>query len=134
MSTITVIDNEHVVLYYHQHTKIIHHVYQPTIHGEYIKEQLNRGVELLKEHGAQKWLSDNHLFNDLPAEDSEWINTVWLPAAIEAGWKYWALVVPETDMGRMNMVQFINTFSEMGVKARVFVDPDKAMEWLIEIE
>lgn len=52
MATLTIIENEHVVLYYHEDTKIVHHIYQPTIHGEYIREELNKGVDLLKEHGA----------------------------------------------------------------------------------
>lgn len=133
MATLTIIENEHVVLYYHEDTKIVHHIYQPTIHGEYIREELNAGVELLKKHGAVKWLSDNHLFNDLPPEDSEWINTVWLPNALAAGWKQWALVVPTEEAGRMNMVQFVTTFANMGVETRVFIDPDKAMEWLVSL-
>jgi len=134
MSTLTVIDNEHVVLYYHTDTKIVHHIYQPTIHGEYIKEQLNAGVELLKEHGAEKWLSDNHLFNDLPEDDVKWINDVWIKNAIDAGWKYWALVVPEADMGRMNMMEFVEVFGGMGVRVMVFTDPDEAMNWLVNVD
>ena len=133
MSTITVIDNEHVVLYYHTDSKIVHHIYQPTIHGEYLREQLNRGIELFKEHGANKWLSDNHLFNSLPDEDNQWINETWLPQAVDAGWRFWALVVPEEDLGRMNMVQFVNNFAEMDVLVRVFTEPDEAMEWLVEV-
>ena len=134
MSTITVIDNEHVVLYYHTDTKIVHHIYQPTIYGEYIKEELNKGVELLKEHKAQKWLSDNHLFNDLPEEDAKWINEVWIKKAIDAGWKYWALVVPEEDFGRMNMMEFVEVFGGMGVRVMAFTDADEAMKWLIGID
>jgi hypothetical protein len=133
MSTITVIDNEHVQLYYHTDTKIVHHVYQPTIGGKYLREQLTKGVELLKEHDAHKWLSDNHLFNSLPDEDNKWINDVWLPQAIEAGWRFWALVVPKEDLGRMNMIQFVNSFAQMGVFVRVFVDPDEAMDWLVQV-
>ncbi len=77
--------------------------------------------------------SDNHLFNDLPQEDNDWIGSVWLPKAIEAGWKYWALVVPEAEAGRMNMVQFVTNFANMGVETRVFTDPDQAMEWLVSL-
>jgi hypothetical protein len=134
LPTLTVIENEHVVLYYHTDSKIVHHIYQPTIHGEFIREQLNQGVNLLKEHEANKWLSDNSRFNDLSPEDSEWINSVWLPNAIEAGWQFWALVVPEEDAARMNMVQFVTNFANMGVQTRIFTDPDAAMAWLVSVE
>ncbi|MEM6529023.1 MAG: hypothetical protein AAF653_12065, partial [Chloroflexota bacterium] len=126
-------ENEHVVMYYHEDTRIVHHKYQPTIKGEFIREQLTMGVELLKEHGANKWLSDNSLFNNLPEEDNQWIINDWFPEALQAGWKYYALVVPEDDMGKMNMVQFTSTFTSMDIAARVFVDADRAMEWLVAI-
>jgi len=134
MSTITVIDNKHVVMYYHTDTKIVHHIYQPTIDGKHVREQLMRGVELLAQYGAEKWLSDNHLFNDLPEEDTKWINDVWIGKAVKAGWKYWAVVVPEADMGRMNMMEFVEVFGNMGVRVLAFTDPDEAMEWLVNID
>lgn len=134
MGKLTIIDNEHVVLYFHEEDKIVHHIYQPTIHGKYVREELNAGIELLKKYGASKWLSDNHLFNDLPKEDNRWINEDWLPRAIDAGWKSWALVVPESDLGRMNMTQFVNQFADMGVLVRVFTNADDAMTWLIDVE
>ncbi|MGB1286967.1 MAG: hypothetical protein ACPG7F_10570 [Aggregatilineales bacterium] len=130
MERTTVIDNKHVVMYYYPDEKLVHHIYQPTIHGKFVREQLTQGIELLKEHNATKWLSDNHLFNDLPEEDNIWINENWLPSAVEAGWKYWALVVPTGFIGKMNMTQFVNNFSDMGVMVRVFTSPDDAMDWL----
>jgi len=133
MSRITVIDNQYVTLYYHTDLKIVHHIYHPGVGGDYLKEELNRGVELLREHGACKWLSNNSAIEGVTDEETAWINTHWLPEAIAAGWKYWALVVPESVMGRMNMVTFVDEFSNMGVKVRVFTDPEAAMDWLIKV-
>lgn len=134
MSTITVIDNEHLKLFYHEDTKIVHHIYAATIGGDFLKEGLNRGVDLLLEHGAQKWLSDNRDIEGHTDEETEWINTHWLPSAIDAGWKYWSLVVPHSVMARLNMNTFVRSFYDMGVRVMVFLDPDEAMEWLINVD
>jgi len=130
MSTITVIDNQHVKLFYHPDTKIVHHIYQSTIGGTYLKEELNKGIELLKQYNAVKWLSDNRQIEGHTEEETEWINTDWLPRAIAAGWQYWALVVPRATMGRMNMNEFVESFHEMGVRVMVFTEPDAALLWL----
>ena len=126
----TLIDNEYVSLYYHEDKNMIHHIYKHGIHGKYLEEALTTGTDHLIKHNATKWLSDNRAIDGVTDEESEWINTVWLPRTMEAGWKFWALVVPEKAMAAMNMTQFIHSFSEQGVRCRVFADPEKAMAWL----
>jgi hypothetical protein len=134
MSTITIIDNEHVKLYYHQDTKIIHHIYTPTVAGDFLKEELNAGVDLLKKYGAIKWLSDNRELEEHNREDSDWINNDWLPRAIAAGWKYWALIVPNSFIARVNMIEFTESFYNMGVHVMVTSHPEEGMEWLKTID
>jgi hypothetical protein len=134
MSTITLIDNQYVTLWFHEDTGIVHHVYRRGIGGDYLKEALMRGTDYLIERKAFKWLSDNRDIEGVTDEESQWIDTVWLPRTMEAGWKYWALVVPESVMGRMNMIQFIESFANRGVMVRVFTDPNKAMDWLINVD
>lgn len=129
-----VLENEHITMFYYPDTKIVHHIYQPTIGGDALKEGLNFGVDLLKQHNAEKWLSDNRKSDAHTDEETEWINTVWLPNAIKAGWKYWALVVPDSFLARVNQIEFVEAFFEMGVWVQVFVDPDEAMEWLTTAE
>jgi hypothetical protein len=134
MTRTTLIDNDFITLYFHEDDQIIHHVYKNGIHGDYLKDGLNAGTDKLIETGAVKWLSDNRAIEGVTNEESAWINEVWLPRTIEAGWKFWALVVPENVMGQMNMIQFVNSFAEKGVKVMVFTDDDNAMTWLTGID
>jgi hypothetical protein len=134
MSTTTVIDNDYLTLFYHADKKIVHHIYKPPIGGKYLKEGLNVGTELLREHGATKWLSDNRAFAATTDEETQWINTNWLPRAVDAGWKYWALVVPHGMKARMNMSEFTEAFYKEGVRVMVFTDPDEAMSWLERVD
>lgn len=134
MPTITLIENQYVTLYYHEDKGIIHHIYRLGIGGDYLKEELLTGTDYLKKHSLTKWLSDNRAIEGVTDEEAQWINTYWLPPTIAAGWKYWALVVPDTVMARMNMFQFVMEFAEKGVRVMVFTDPDKAMDWLETID
>lgn len=134
MATQTIIDNKYVTLQYHDHLGIVHHVYKPNIGGDYLKEALNTGTELLRKHRATKWLSDNRAIEGHSEKETEWVNTEWLPKTINAGWKYWALVVPQNVMGQMNMNEFVQSFYDMGVRIMVFTDPNEAMDWLIDVD
>lgn len=134
METIKVLDNKHVTLFYHEDKRMVHHVYKPTIGGEHLKEALNTGIELLQKHGANKWLSDNRAIQAHTEEEGQWVNNDWLPRAIDAGWKYWALVVPDNIMARFNMGEFIEIFHNMGVRVMVFTQPEDAMLWLEKVD
>jgi cytosine/adenosine deaminase-related metal-dependent hydrolase len=134
MSTTVIYDNQYLNMVYHTDKKIVHHHYYKKLNSEYLRAGLNRGNELLQEHGATKWLSDNREVNAHSPEDTEWINTDWLPRAVAAGWKYWALVVPYDTIARMNMKKFVEAFYEMGVRVMVFEHVGDAMDWLETVD
>lgn len=136
MSRRTIIENDHLTLYYHEDTKIVHHIYRASLRGETetLQEQLTVGLDLLQKNGGTKWLSDNRPFSSHTDEETEWINTEWLPRAITAGWKYWALVVPHSFASRVHMSTFTQSFYDMGLRVMVFTDLDEAMQWLINID
>jgi hypothetical protein len=134
MATFYVIDTKYASLTYHTDEKIVHHKFHKILDSDHFRGVLNRGIELLKEHHATKWLSDNRAIGPHSEEDGAWTNNDWLPRAIAAGWKYWALVAPDDVKGRMNMAEFVNSFYEMGVRIMVFTDVEPAMEWLKNVD
>ncbi len=130
MPPLTIIDNEYASLVYYPELKIVHHVWHKPISGERFREVLNKGAELFAQNHASKWLSDDRANSALPEEDGEWGMNDWFPRVMQAGWKFWALVVPEDIMGRMNMKQFVDHYFEQGLRIMVFTDPAEAMKWL----
>ncbi len=130
MSTITIIDNRYATLIYEDDKKIVHHQFHSLLDSKNLRLVLNTGIELLKEHKAIKWLSDNRAIGPHSEEDGAWVNDDWLPRVIAAGWKYWALVVPDDFMGRVNMSEFVESFHVRGIRIMVFTDLDKATTWL----
>ena len=134
MATQHLLSNECLEMFYYEETKIIHHIYTDKIGGECLREQLNLGVDLMQRYGAVKWLSDNSAIDGHAEADLKWTEEDWLPRAVAAGWKYWALVVPENLHARMDMWQVTRMFHDHGVHQNVFTDPDEAMAWLINAE
>jgi hypothetical protein len=129
----TILDNEYASLLFYPDQKIIHHVFKQPIGGEHFRGVLLRGIDLLKQHGAGKWLSDDRNNSALSPEDTQWGPTVWASLAIAAGWKSWALVVPEDIRGKMNMAELVESYFALGVRVAVIIDPVAALEWLVSV-
>ncbi len=130
MPKTTVLDNTYATVWYHPEKKIVHHQIHKFLFGPAFREVLTTGAELIEKHGAKKYLSDDRGNSVVSKEDGEWGNTVWAPRVLKAGWKYWAIVMPEKVIGQMNMKQFAQWYGERGVTVQVFDNPDAALKWL----
>jgi hypothetical protein len=128
---ITKIENDYANLWYYPDEKIIHHKFLQPIYGENFQSVLTTGLDLMREHGARKWLSDDRLNSILPAQDSAWSQDHWLPLAYQAGWKYWAVLPPVKARGRINMARLMAFVGKRkSMKIEIFSDPDEAWLWL----
>lgn len=125
-----IVDTRTASLRYHRRKKIVHHEFRRFVHGKHFREILEKGLELFETHGACKWLSDDRGNGPLTKEDAEWALGVWAPRVMAAGWKFWAIVMPEKAIGQLHMQKWIDTYAERGVTVRAFTDPDEAMSWL----
>jgi hypothetical protein len=134
MSDITVCSNDYATLVYHSDQKIVHHTFHRVISGEEFRKILNMGCEIFREHGASKWLSDDRNNSALSPEDTEWSINDWFPRVKQAGWKYWALVVPPDVLAQLNLKEFVDLYWEKGLRIMVFTEPEAAMEWLIKVD
>lgn len=134
MSTLTIMDNDYVTLWYHPESKIVHHQFHRFTYGEQLRSMLDKGVEIFKQYGANKWLSDDVANSTLSKEDGEWAINDWSPRVFGEGWKYWAVVVPDKIVGKANMNRFMQQFIARGLVVRVFEDVDEAQRWLESVE
>ncbi|MEY3218925.1 MAG: hypothetical protein RIT27_282 [Pseudomonadota bacterium] len=99
------------------------------IYGEELHSAFNSGYEQLKKSKGYKWLSDNRGLPVYKQEDIEWINNDWFPRMQKAGWKYWALIEPETSLGHITMKKFA-FYSERGIVVQVFKNIEEGLAWL----
>lgn len=127
----TIMENEWATLRYDSANKIVHHTILQPIGTMALREVLNSGVEVLAKNHADKWLSDDRNNGELSEEDVIWGLQDWGPRAAKVGWKYWALVVPETVAGRAAMTSIVEAYYNMGVRVMVFTNVEDAHAWLV---
>ena len=48
---------------------------------------------------TSKWLSDDKGNGAIPQADSEWAMGTFVPQAVQAGWKFWAIIQPDQAVG-----------------------------------
>jgi len=126
-----VLDNEFATLWYYPQLKIVHHKFHKFIFGDNFRMTLSKGAEFFEKEKCSKWLSDDRGNSALPAEDSEWATKVWSPRMVKAGWKNWALIMPDKAIGKMNMKRLVAAYDDSGVKVEIFDDEISALEWLV---
>ncbi len=132
MSRITIVDNPRVTLWYHPEEKIVHHCIHGFIYGCEFQEFLLAGTDLLKKHGAIKWLSNDQSHVFLRKEDTDWGDAHWFPQAMAAGWKHWAIVQPKGALAQMDMDELVKHYSQAGIHAKFFINEDEAWVWLVD--
>lgn len=130
MSRITIVDNEYMLVEYLPDHKVIAHTVRQPVSGQIFRDALQAGTEALKQYGACKWMSDDRLNGPLPPEDNEWGTEVWGVRTMEAGWKYWALVVPQAIVAAGSLVPVVEAYHEQGLRVMVFTTPENALDWL----
>ena len=135
MNELSLLDTKWAQLYYDPDTGIIHHHLTPEIESHHWQPLLSAGYKTLKEKGATKWLSDNRaMVNPIKDEDNAWIYGTWLPETMAAGWRYWAIIVPDEIAAREMMVDFINEFFAKGLRIMVFSQLEAGMAWLEAVD
>lgn len=130
MSAQTIFQSEYMSVYCDPEKKQVSHVIHKPLDGKQLREGLMAGIEAMRTHGATKWFSDDRLSGEVDTSDREWAFNEFLRLAMEAGWKFWAIVVPHEIAGRASMVALVSDYAEKGVKTRVFTSVPEAQAWL----
>lgn len=125
-----ILQNDRITLWYYPELKIVHHRMAAAPSSEELKELLTRGAETLERFGAIKWLSDDRGNSMLRPHDEEWADTEWLPRVLRAGFKYWAIVLPQAAIGKLNMHRIASQHLRRGIVSRIETLPLAAFEWL----
>jgi hypothetical protein len=132
MAKETCLDNEFITIWYHADKGIVHHEWHKFMQGKSLRQALLTGTELLKKNKGTKWLSDDRNYPLLTSEDSLWVDAIWFPKTVKAGWKHWAIVMPHKPVGQINLNQIVKRIAAAGINAQMFTDLDEAMKWLEE--
>lgn len=128
----TIVEAPVITLWYYPDAKIIHHELRKYPGVATLEAALEKGLEIMQTRGARKWLSDDRRGGALPKSHHDWGQNVWGPKAVAAGWKYWAILLPEELIGSANIRRLIEIYASVGVTVKTFDHPESAMSWLLE--
>ncbi len=128
-----VYDSESATVIAYPEKKIIYHQIHKYITDQEYKTVLSIGADNFIKFNCTKWLANDRKNSSTYVEDIGWYVENWESRIINAGWKYWAVVMPEMVTVQMFVSKFINKYKTMGIHVRAFNDVDKAMAWLEEI-
>lgn len=109
--------------------KIVVKTFSGYITGDELRDAFKSGYHKMKETGGVKWLSDNRGLPTYRIEDVDWINNEWFPRMLKIGWKYWALIEPESNVGLLVMKKF-KFFTDQGIQLNVFNSVKDGVRWL----
>ena len=126
--------DEFITVRYDPQHKFIYHTIHKPVEGWPLRNALLAGTEALKKYKVTKWLSDDRLNAGLSDEDRDWGMENWNVQTIEAGWKYWAMVVPTEVVAAGSMIPTMNAWYELGLRMMVFATLDEAIKWLDSVD
>lgn len=126
----TILDNSSITMRYNSRTKILSHQMHRFVYGDAFRQALMRGVAVLDENKAQKWLSDDQSNRAVTADDNAWVEQEWLPSALKVGWKYWAIVQPDAFVAKLYMDRKAYALAKLGLDVQMFGNAQEALAWL----
>ena len=90
---------------------------------------LDAGVLALKKHRGSRWLADCRRQRVLKPEDTERAEREWLPSAVAAGLRRFAVVLPISGLAAMDIKDREAVLSAR-LEVGYFASVDEAREWL----
>ncbi len=130
MANITVVQNDYITILCDTDHKVIQHTIHKPIDTKTLITSLDAGIQAMAKYGATKWLSDDRLNGELSNDDKDWIFNQFPTRAMNAGWKFWAIIVPHEVAGRASMVDMVFDYTQRGILTRTFTNPADGKKWL----
>jgi hypothetical protein len=99
--------------------------------GEF-SDLLDAEVAALRKHRGTRMLADCRRQKGLSAADQDLASENWLPRALAAGLKRFAVVVPASGLAAANLKERLGKASAKAVEIEYFETPEEAREWLAD--
>lgn len=93
---------------------------------------LEAGVQAMSENRGSNWLADCRLQRVLKAADQEAGNRRWLPRALAAGLKRFAVVLPASGLAKANIQDYLQAAASEQLDMAYFATLEEARQWLVQ--
>ncbi|TGL63296.1 methyl-accepting chemotaxis protein [Leptospira sarikeiensis] len=116
-------------LYYMKKNELVEVVWTENFSDEKYKEMLNKGLELVKEMNASKWMADTSDMGVTSPEAQTWVNENWFPRAINSSLRKIAIVIPQSVLAELAMDN--SSLKAGNIELRNLPSREEGMKWLI---
>lgn len=125
----TLVDGPAASLWYYPESKIVHQKVRRFAPGVELRTILEESLKTFVRYRATKWLLDDRDSGPLTLGDADWVKD-WTPRMMDAGWKFWAVVVPKKVSGQMSMRSCVETWAKDTLVVQTFRSAEPALDWL----
>jgi hypothetical protein len=87
-------------------------------------------LQTIADRRAKKLLGEITEFVLIGADDQDWLNSVWLPKAMEAGLRFAALVQPSFYFNRVAVENVVKKLDPTQLQVAYFGTREEAAAWL----
>lgn len=94
------------------------------------KALLPAEISALSRHGSSKLLVDCRLQGPLPREEQDWADAEWVPKAVAAGLRRFAVVLPDDREAAINLEDRLGRIKERELRIAFFATAPQARGWL----
>ncbi len=101
--------------------------------SEKFREGINATLDIFKQGGIEKLISNTKEFSLVKKEDTDWVAQVVVPQMVKHGLHYMAFVVPSNVFSKVSVDNFKEKANKV-VSIRYFEDLNKALEWFTQVE
>jgi SpoIIAA-like len=91
---------------------------------------LEAEIVALRKHKGSRMLADCRRQKGLSAADQDRANEVWLPRALAAGLKRFAVVLPSSGLAEANLKERLGKVRAEALEVAYFRTPEEARDWL----
>jgi hypothetical protein len=120
-------------IYWYPMSKYVEIEAKPAAPIALYKSAMSKVLEVAKQKGVRKLLTNAEELDKLSADDMVWTEAHWAPEAIKLGITHIAVVIPKTIGSYLVIEKMAQTFPPVikeGFEERFFADAKQAREWL----
>ncbi len=100
------------------------------VSGDDFRNGLDKGLDLLIQQRAHRWLVDLRNLGVVTQEDQQWSNETWFPRAIAGGITAMAIVLPHDIIARWSVDRIMSKVEGTRLVVHHFDALDAARQWL----
>jgi hypothetical protein len=88
-------------------------------------------IRVITKHRSSRILGDSRKIKVIKKSDQAWVNNDWFPRILAAGLKRMALVIPESNLAKMNIDNLISRVPGSLLDVAYFATIEDARRWLM---